>query len=175
MTKTANRLQGLLPVAPAHRFNPMNTAAPLPTILIDTREQLPYSFSHPDIEIKYTGLKTGDYSIEGFESNGVAIERKSLSDLVGSLTQGRARFHRECRRLMEFDSACVVVEADWSDIVNHHYTSQAHPNSIIGSIIAIEIDWGIPFYFLSNRENAQKFTERFLFRFFKKMQGEGRI
>lgn len=153
----------------------MTDAAPLPTILTDTREQLPYRFVHPDIISKVIGLKTGDYSLGGFQISGVTVERKTLDDLIGSLTQGRDRFHRECQRLQEFESACVVVEADWSDIENHNYKSQAHPSSVIGSIIAIEIDWKIPFKFKSNRELAQEYTFKYLVRFFKKMQREERI
>jgi len=35
----------------------------IPAIIIDTREQLPYSFDGHPVEVR--GLKTGDYSIIG--------------------------------------------------------------------------------------------------------------
>lgn len=53
-------------------------------IVIDTREQTPYGFAKYDAEPIRAALPTGDYSLPGFEDR-VAIERKSLDDLVGCL------------------------------------------------------------------------------------------
>ncbi len=49
------------------------------TIIIDTREQVPLSFSLPT---ERGSLVTGDYSIAGLKRF-IAIERKSPDDLVG--------------------------------------------------------------------------------------------
>lgn len=69
-------------------------------IICDTREQAPYAFTGQ----KYAGtvveagtLQTGDYSLAGLTDH-IALERKSLSDLTGTLTRGRERFQRECER-----------------------------------------------------------------------------
>ena len=63
-------------------------------ILIDTRERKPYKFETPS---KTATLKTGDYSLSGAEHL-VAIERKTIDDLVSSLTINRKRFERELFR-----------------------------------------------------------------------------
>ena len=55
-----------------------------PIIVIDSREQKPFRFS-PGIETVTAALKAADYSLLGLEDD-VAIERKSLSDLLGSIT-----------------------------------------------------------------------------------------
>ncbi len=52
------------------------------TAVIDTREQTPLTLS-PLLSMRAT-LTTGDYSVRGLE-NVIAIERKSLSDLVSCL------------------------------------------------------------------------------------------
>lgn len=54
-------------------------------------------------------LREGDYSARGLEGR-VAIERKSVSDLVGSLTHGRERFVRELERLATYDFKAIVIE-----------------------------------------------------------------
>ena len=68
-------------------------------ILIDTREQAPFAFTHE----RYAGttieagtLDTGDYSLAGL-TDLVAVERKSLPDLVACLGRERERFERELR------------------------------------------------------------------------------
>ena len=53
------------------------------TIIVDTRENLPYLFHGYTCGMKRSGLKTGDYSIEGYES-AICIERKSKEDLYSN-------------------------------------------------------------------------------------------
>lgn len=70
---------------------------PLPTFIVDTREQLPYTFDgfkNLIADTKNPALKTGDYSVTGFEDC-IALERKTLADIVGSLMNGRERFLKE--------------------------------------------------------------------------------
>jgi len=77
-------------------------------ILIDSREQRPYRFvGHMTIK---TGLRTGDYSIDGYEDL-VSVERKSLDDYYGCLAASRKRFERELERLSLMPYPAIVVEA----------------------------------------------------------------
>ncbi|NQU21949.1 MAG: hypothetical protein HQ567_11755 [Candidatus Nealsonbacteria bacterium] len=59
------------------------------TAVIDTREQTPLDLS-PLQTIPGT-LATGDYSVRGLE-HVVAVERKSLPDLLGCIGRDRSRF-----------------------------------------------------------------------------------
>ncbi len=111
-----------------------------PVIVIDTREQLPWAFTLPTV---VRGLPVGDYSIEGHETE-VAIERKSLSDLVGSVTFGRARFWRELEKLAAYRLRAVVVEASVGDVLAGAYRSKAVPWAILTSALAITVDLDIP-------------------------------
>lgn len=95
----------------------------------DTREQSVYAFEGIGwdasdgggpgktltIETVRGTLKSGDYSLVGYESR-VAVERKSLADLYGTLGQGRDRFERELVRLSAMEFAAVVVEATWPEV-----------------------------------------------------------
>src|SRR5580658_9958886 len=67
---------------------------PLPTLLVDTREQNPFNFTRfkgwfAGIEKK--ALALGDYSVAGLEDVCV-VERKDLTDLVRSCTVERGVF-----------------------------------------------------------------------------------
>lgn len=68
-------------------------------VVCDTREQKPYSFEKwPDVEVQRGTLQAGDYSISEYEDM-VAVERKSLDDLIGCLMAGnRERFERKLSR-----------------------------------------------------------------------------
>ncbi|MCL4552924.1 MAG: hypothetical protein M1305_05160, partial [Candidatus Marsarchaeota archaeon] len=81
-----------------------------PVVVIDTREQEPYTFDPGWIETIRRALPAGDYSLLGYEAS-IAIERKSLEDFVGTLIRGRERFRNELLKLQRYQHACVVVEA----------------------------------------------------------------
>jgi DNA excision repair protein ERCC-4 len=79
-------------------------------IVVDTREQTPYLFDKADIITHVDTLPIGDYSIQGFQDR-VAVERKTLDDLVGCLVgKNRDRFERELQKGRYLDLFVVVVE-----------------------------------------------------------------
>jgi DNA excision repair protein ERCC-4 len=106
-------------------------------------------------------LKTGDYSIQGYEDL-VAIERKTIDDLVGCLTKGRERFTRELERAKSLEFFCVILEASFSALVNGEYISRLHPTSALESISAWEIRYGHPFYFCGSAQLAARKCESLL-------------
>jgi len=67
-------------------------------IIIDTREQLPLSFTgHETFSRK---LDEGDYNTTDLEDK-IVIERKSPQDLYQSITSDHQRFKREIKRAIE--------------------------------------------------------------------------
>ena len=120
-------------------------------IVVDTREQTPWSFDVPTLR---ACLQTGDYSVAGLEHS-VAIERKSLADLVGSLTAGRERFLRECDRLMAYRYRAIVVEGSAEQVWGQAYRSSVSPQSVIASTLAITCDRGVPVVWSGSRAHAQ--------------------
>lgn len=121
-------------------------------IIVDSREQTPLSF--PDgIQTRVEGLPTGDYSIEGLTSH-VALERKSLEDLVSCITSSRERFEHELHRLQAYPCRAVLIEAGFSQIVGHRYRSKVSPASVTGSLAAWTIRYQIPFLFCGDPDGA---------------------
>ena len=119
------------------------------TVIIDTREQIPFSFMgmnvvkgqtrHP-LLVKTVSmtLESGDYSILQ-HSNKISIERKSLEDLYSTLTHGRERFERELTRLQEMQFSVVIVEASLETIISRPPpNTRVVPKSIYSSIIAYQ-------------------------------------
>lgn len=80
-------------------------------IIIDTREQTPWSFDPMYADTSVGTLKTGDYALAG--DDGFAVERKSLDDFLGTISTGWERFQRELDRMAGWPAKVVVVEADF--------------------------------------------------------------
>jgi len=138
------------------------------TIIEDTREQKGYSFANiePKPKVISKGLKSGDYSIQGMETE-IAVERKSKADAFQSFGRNRKRFERELVRLSKMTFAAVVVEADWSEVLNNPpKRTRLNPKTLFVSRIAWEQRHGIHFWFCFNREFAEKTTYRILERFY---------
>lgn len=132
------------------------------TVLVDPREKRPLRFRNVNAE--RATLPTGDYSIKGFTGS-AAIERKSLTDLVNCCARERDRFMDCCRRLRDYELRAIVVEASVDDVLEHRYRSKTHPQAVIGTTIAILVDYGVPTHWAGNPENAADFVERALIRY----------
>ena len=130
-------------------------------IVIDTREQEPYEFRGEGVTAVRRALSAGDYSLEGRESE-FAVERKSLADFVQTVIRGRERFRKELVRLKAFRRACVVIEGSMSDITQARYPGGAHPASVLGALISINVDYNIPVYLCGDRQHACRFVEDYL-------------
>lgn len=85
-------------------------------IIVDTREQAPWSFSAGMAECSRGTLKTGDYALKGDDA--FAIERKSLDDFLGTISTGWPRFCRELNRMDEagFPAKVIIIESEFSAI-----------------------------------------------------------
>jgi len=130
-------------------------------ILIDTREQAPFTFAGYDVEVERATLPVGDYSLPGFE-NQISIERKELNDLIGCLTVGRDRFERELAKARAYDFFAVVVEANLSDVYRGNYRSEMLPQAALQSLVAFQVRYGVPFIWAGNRKGAEYMTHSFL-------------
>lgn len=137
-------------------------------VVVDTREQEPYSFDPERVEVIRHALPAGDYSLQGMEHL-VAVERKSLDDFVQTVIRSRERFKKELLALQACASACVVVEASFQDVLSSQYRSGAHPNSVVGSALSIIVDYNIPVFFCSSRQAARLFVEKYLVKFHRKV------
>jgi ERCC4-type nuclease len=127
------------------------------TIVVDTREQLPYEFTGAVVK----ALPSGDYSIRGLEDH-IAIERKSKPDAYASLGRGRARFRREIERLALLDYAAVVVEDTLAGFLQRPPYSKMNPQSAIASLLGWSVRYRVPVYFASDRCHGRALTQKLL-------------
>ena len=139
------------------------------TVIVDTREQVPYEFPSGQVAVERRALPAGDYSLAGLERE-VTVERKSLEDFVHTVIRDRDRFRKELLKLAEYDRACVVVEAGLDDLFSGAYRSGAHPSSIVGSALSIIVDYGVPVYFCSDRQCACRFVQEYTIRYHQSSQ-----
>lgn len=138
-------------------------------ILIDSREQLPFTFSgksFEDVLTERVTLATGDYSLAGLTDR-VAVERKSLPDLVACLSRERGRFERQLERGRQLEAFAVVVEAGWEDLAQGRYRSKLNPHSACQSVLSFSARLGIPFFFAGSRAGAEYATAGFLRQYLK--------
>ena len=127
-------------------------------IIVDSREQNPFTFDNQDCEVMSGSLTTGDYSLAGLEDR-IAIERKSLADLVSCLTgSNRERFERELTRGRALDYFAVVIEAGFSELTAKQYRSNLNPHAAAQSIIAFQVRHGVPFLWAGSRRAAEYLT-----------------
>ena len=129
------------------------------TILVDSREQRPFNFEHEryDVQIQPGTLSVGDYSLRGLEDK-VAVERKSLPDLVGCLGRERERFERELLRGAALDAFAVVIEAGWADLAGGNFRSQLNPHAACQSVLSFMARYRVPFLFAGSRAAAEYAT-----------------
>lgn len=137
---------------------------PKPTIVIDSAEHLGYTFGR--FTNWFSGsvrkrLKVGDYTILGMEVE-IAVERKTVPDLVNSIIQDRKDFIEKCERLSTFRKKCLVIEGTLGAIKTPYEDSNAHPNAVLGSLVAAQERWNIPIHFLDNLLLAEEFVASML-------------
>jgi ERCC4-type nuclease len=130
-------------------------------IIQDSREQTPFAFDGYPVEVAVGTLEAGDYSLAGFERK-VAVERKSLGDLIGCLSGDRARFEKELARLRGFDACAVVVESSQPTLRLGHYRSAMDAGSAWQSCLAFMQRFNVPFIWCNSRQDAEQVTFDFL-------------
>lgn len=134
------------------------------TAIIDTREQRPVTLEYKKglvLNSEPGALYTGDYSLKGFE-NLVAIERKSIDDLMGCIGTHRERFEREIIRLKGYEVKAIVVESTWLKIERGDYRSRVNTSAAIGTLMGW-IAEGIPIVMADNHKRAGVFIARMLY------------
>ena len=127
--------------------------------IIDTREQTPLSLS--PLMVTAGTLTTGDYSVQGLEHI-VAIERKSLPDLIACVGRERERFDREVQRLLAYPVRALVVEANWDQIEMGQWRGQVKINAVMGSLMGW-IAKGLPVIMARDHRRAGEYVSRLLF------------
>lgn len=126
---------------------------------IDSREQLPLDLQ--PLRTITKKLDVADYSVEGLEDR-IAIERKSLNDLVGCVGRERDRFERMLKKLADYEHRAIVVSADWMHIEMKSYHGTVHPNAVLGTVFGWAMSAGTPIMFMGDERRAGLAVARML-------------
>ncbi len=127
-------------------------------IIVDSREKLKLWGN-----TKVKTLETGDYTIEidgvSYEDR-IAVERKSLGDLFGTLGQGHKRFKAELERALKLDYFAIVIDGSYSSCYNKEFDG-SHYSKMRGYVITsilftIHIKYGIPIFFTNGRIESKR-------------------
>jgi len=141
---------------------------PLPTVLVDSREQNPFSFARFRgwfAGVERRTLKLGDYSLAGLEDVCV-VERKDLSDLVHSFTADRRNFTGRLRQMGGRPHRLLVVTAPLSQVKSRYPHSSANPNTITQSLVAALAGWQVPFLCVDTHELGEEIVASYLYQVF---------
>jgi DNA excision repair protein ERCC-4 len=96
------------------------------TAVIDTREQAPLDLL---LKTERATLACADYSVAGLEHL-IAVERKSLPDLLMCVGRERTRFDACIKRMQSYEVRVLVVEASWGSIALGQWRSQLKPTQV---------------------------------------------
>ena len=135
------------------------------TAVIDTREQKPWALC--PLQTRRGTLVTGDYSVLALEDE-IALERKSLGDLLNCIGGGRTRFEQCLERMHAYRTRAVIVECSFQEfeqgvwMAGGAVRSRVSPAAAMGSVLGWMAS-GIPFLFCPTVDMASKAAARFLF------------
>lgn len=127
-------------------------------IVVDSHEQYPYRFADHQVHTRRGALPCGDYGVTLEDRLVAAVERKSIPDLVSSLTGGKLRY--ALAELAELPRAALVVEERYSQIFKLTY---ARPSTVADGLAELQVRWpNVAIVFCETRGLAEEWTYRFL-------------
>jgi hypothetical protein len=127
-------------------------------ILVDAHEQYAYRFRTQQASTLQRALPCGDYGLVVDGRLVASVERKSLADLVASLTSGKLRY--QVADLAALPRAAVVVEDRYSQLFR---LDRVRPAVVADGLAELQIRWpNVPIVFCETRPLAEEWTYRFL-------------
>jgi len=139
---------------------PTARAAGIPEleILVDSHERYPYRFAGQQVRLVRRALPCGDYGLALDGRLVAAVERKSLADLVSSLTGGKLRY--AVADLAALPRAALIVEERYSQVFT---LDRVRPSTVADGLAELQVRWpNVPIVFVDTRALAEEWTYRFL-------------
>jgi hypothetical protein len=127
-------------------------------IIVDSGEKYAYSFSSQQVHTSRRSLPCGDSGLVVDGRLVASVERKSLVDLIGSLTDGRLRF--AMGEIASLPRGAVVVEDRYSQVFK---SQRVRPAVIADGLAELQVRWPeVPIIFCETRSLAEEWIYRFL-------------
>lgn len=134
-----------------------SAAGPL-EIVVDSHERYAWRFTNQQATTRRAGLAVGDYGVEVDGVVVAVVERKSLADLVSTLTGGKLRYLLAA--LSDVPRAALVVEERYSAVFK---LSHVRPTVVLEGLAEAQVRFpSVPVVFAETRPLAQEWTYRFL-------------
>ncbi len=127
-------------------------------ILVDSHERYPWTFGRQQATTQRRALSAGDYGVELDGRIVASVERKSLTDLVSTMTGGKLTYL--LADLASLPNAAVVVEDRYSAVFKLDHVRPAVVADGLGEAAARFP--AVPIVFAETRPLAQEWTYRFL-------------
>lgn len=138
------------------------------TIIIDTREQQPWTFS--EYATAHKKLDTGDYSVDGLQHLLCIERKKSISEFANNITE--SRFKDVVMRMSQLKYSFLLLEFDLEDVLIYPIGStvpkkmwdkiKISPAFLIKHLLELEINHNIKVIFCGDSSNAEKMAEHIL-------------
>jgi hypothetical protein len=117
-------------------------------IAVDIRERYPFTFADRQATTRREPLSAGDYGLVVDGRLQATVERKSLADLVSSLTTGKLKF--QLTELSAVPRAAVVVEERYSQVFK---LDHVRPSVVADAIAECQIRFPtVPIVFCDTRK-----------------------
>ena len=127
-------------------------------ILVDSHEQYAWRFDKQQATTKRRALPAGDYAAAVDGRIVATVERKSLADLVATLTSGKLRYLLS--DLAAMPRAALVVEDRWSAVFK---LERVRPSVVAEGLAEAQVRFpAVPIMFCETRQLAQEWAYRFL-------------
>lgn len=127
-------------------------------IVVDSHERYPWKFTAQQATTTRRALTAGDYAVELEGEVVAAVERKTLADLVATLTTGKLRY--VLADLATVPRAAVVVEDRYSSVFK---LDRVRPAIVADGLAEAQARFpSVPIVFCETRPLAQEWAYRFL-------------
>ena len=127
-------------------------------ILVDSHERYAWKFTQQQVTTTKRALPAGDYAIEIDGAVIASVERKSLADLVSTMTGGKLWFL--LADLAALEHGAVVVEDRYSSVFKYQHV---RPSVIAEGLAEAAARYpSVPIMFCETRPLAQEWAYRFL-------------
>lgn len=127
-------------------------------ILVDSHERYAYGFKDKQARTERRKLPAGDYGVEHDGRVVAVVERKSMADLVASLTGGKLKY--QLADLAAVPRAAVVVEDRYSQV---YKLERVKPAVVANGLAELQVHFPtVPIVFCETRQLAEEWTYRYL-------------
>lgn len=128
------------------------------TVHVDTREKYAFRFAQRGVAIEHGAVTAGDYGVRDGDRWLAVVERKSIEDFIGSLSNGTLAFQLQAMAALPL--AAVVVEGRYPKLFAVPRVKEGWLPDVLARL---QIRYReIPIVFADSRKFAEEWTYRFL-------------